>query len=82
MRLPKWLRCRPKETDVNVPNEEEGRQARAEAEQAFRDTTARWGEVNDVTRRIGEVRSRVGPDPFVEELAQAMRARRHGREAT
>jgi len=84
MKLPSWLtgRCRTKEESVNVPTEEEGRQARAEAEKTFRDTTARWEEVHDATRRIEEVRRQVGPDPFVAEIQRAWRPGRHGREAT
>ena len=79
----KW-RCRRKNQDEEtpmVPTEKETREARAKAEKEFRETTDRWSEVHEVSAIVERVRERTGPDPFVDELARAMRARTHHREA-
>lgn len=64
-----------------MPTEEEGREARIQAETAFRETTKQWPEVHKVSEAVESARRKAGPDPFVEELARAMRARSHHREA-
>jgi hypothetical protein len=79
MRWPK--RCKKKE-DVEVPSPEDGRAARIEAEEGLRQTRDRWSAIHDVSSELERIRERSGPDPFVEELAQAMKPRpRHHREA-
>ena len=64
-----------------LPTEEEGREARAKAETAFRQTTEKWAEIHEVSKLVESARKKAGPDPFVEELARAMRARQKHREA-
>jgi len=79
MRLFKrWCR---KEEEAPVPTEEEGREARVQAETAFRETTEQWSQVHEMSAMVESVRRKTGPDPFVEELARAMRARQRNREA-
>ncbi len=80
MRL--FKRWCPRSKEDVVPTEEEGREARTQAETAFRETTEQWSQVHEVSAMVEKVRRRTGPDPFVEELARAMRARnRRDREA-
>lgn len=66
-----------------MPTEEEGRRARIEAEKGLRETNDRWSTVHDVSAELEQVRLRTGPDPFLDELARAMRPRqpKHHREA-
>lgn len=67
-----------------MPTEEEGRRARIQAERGLRETTEQWAAVHDVSNgleRVSRERDHV-PDPFIEDLARAMRPRpRHQREA-
>jgi hypothetical protein len=79
----RWFRrwCPNHEQEVAVPTEEEGREARTQAETAFRQTTEQWPQVHEVSAMVEAARNRTGPDPFVEELARAMRARQRNREA-
>jgi hypothetical protein len=73
--------CRRHQEEDAVPTEEQGREARVQAETAFRETTEQWPQVHEVSAMVEAARKRTGPDPFVEELARAMRARHRNREA-
>jgi hypothetical protein len=65
-----------------MPTEEEGRQARIQAERGLKETKDRWKDVHDVSAGLERVRRETGPDPFLDELARAMRPRpKHHREA-
>lgn len=65
-----------------MPTEEEGRKARIQAERGLRETTDRWKDIHDVSEGLEQARRKSGPDPFLEELAQAMRPKpKHHREA-
>lgn len=73
MRLPSWL-CRKRRRGP-VVTEEEGRKARLQAERGLRETTDRWSTVHDVSAGLERVRREAGPDPFIQEMELAMRAR-------
>ncbi len=58
-----------------MPTEEEGRQARVEAEKSLREVQSRWSTVHDVSAGLERARREAGPDPFLSGIADAMKPR-------
>ena len=64
-----------------MPTEEEGREARIEAERRLRETWDQWPVVHDVSAALKRARGESGRDPFLDDLEEAMRPRKRHREA-
>jgi hypothetical protein len=58
-----------------VPSEQEGRQARIQAERDLRATADQWATIHQASSDLEQARRLAGPDPFLEGLAQTMTRR-------
>jgi hypothetical protein len=72
----RWPRRCHRKAAPEVPTEDEVRKARVDAERRLRETWDRWPVVHDVSAGLRRARQESGPDPFLDELEQAMRKRR------
>lgn len=80
MRWPRRWRNR-KETVATI-DEEAGVEARMRAEKGLQETRAQWSKIHVVSEGLERARATVGQDPFLEEMARAMRAQPRKRRDT